>query len=61
MIHCKIDKIGAKCILYAENAPTMHTFEYLVLGSNSKYPYLLGFDSNIVPNSCNFDISVISL
>ena len=43
-------KIGAKCILYVENAPTVHTFEYSVLGSYSQYPYVLGFDSNLVPN-----------
>ena len=60
-MHCKVGKIGAKCILYAKKAPTIHTFEYSVLGSNSQYPYLLGFNSNLVPNSCNFNISAISL
>ena len=53
--------MGAKCILHAENAPTIHTFEYSVIGSNSQYPYLLGFNSNLIPNSCNFNISVTSL
>ena len=60
-IHCKIGKIGAKCILYAENAPTIHTFEYSVLGSIRQYSYLLGFDSDLIPNSCNFNISVVYL
>ena len=47
-IHCKIDIIGASCILYARNAPTIPTFEYSVLESYSQYPHLLGFDSNLI-------------
>ena len=51
-IHCTVCEIGAKCILYARNAPTTHIFEYLVLRSNCLHPYLIGFDSNLVPNKC---------
>ena len=47
--------------LYARNAPTVPAFEYSVLESYRKYPYLLGFDSNLVPNLCIFNISAISL
>ena len=43
-----------KVFYMLEDAPTTHTFEYSVLGSNRQYPYLLGFDSNLIPNSCNF-------
>ena len=34
----------------AENAPTAHSFNYLTININSQDPYLLGFDSNLVPN-----------
>ena len=34
----------------AENAPTAHIFNYLTININSQGPYLLGFDSNLVPN-----------
>ena len=34
----------------AENAPTAHIFNYLTININSQNPYLLGFDSNLVPN-----------
>ena len=60
-IHCTVCLIGANCILCAKNAPTTPIFEYSVLKSNCSHPYLLGFDSNLVPNMCNFDISAVSL
>ena len=59
-IHCTVCVIGANHILYAKNAPTAPIFEYLVLRSNCLYPYLLGFDSNLIPNMHNFNISAIS-
>ena len=34
----------------AENAPTAHIFNYPTININSQDPYLLGFDSNLVPN-----------
>ena len=47
----KIGKIGAKNhISCAENAPTAHIFNYPTIDINSQHPYLLGFDSNLVPN-----------
>ena len=39
-----------KHISHAENAPTAHIFYYLTIDINSQHPYLLGFDSNLVPN-----------
>ena len=57
----QVGKIGAKCILYARNVPTVHTFKYSVFGSYRQYPYLLGFDSNLIPKSCIFNISATSL
>ena len=48
-ICCTVCVIGAKHILYARNAPTTPIFEYLVLRSNCLHPYLLGFDSNLIP------------
>ena len=60
-ICCTVCEIGAKCNLYARNAPTTPAFEYSVLESYSSYPCLLGFDSNLVPNSSIFYISAISL
>ena len=53
-ICCTVCEIGAKCNLYARNAPTIPTFEYSVLESYSSYPCLLGFDSNLIPNSSIF-------
>ena len=48
---CRIvGKTGAKHILLAENAPTAHIFNYPTIDINSQHPYLLGFDSNLVPN-----------
>ena len=47
----KIGKIGAKNhISCAENTPTAHIFNYPTIDINSQHPYLLGFDSNLVPN-----------
>ena len=55
-IHCTVCVIGAtKRILYAKNAPTAPIFEYLVLRSNCLHPYLLGFNSNLIPNMSIFD------
>ena len=34
----------------AENTPAVHIFNYLTIDVNSQHPYLLGFDSNLVPN-----------
>ena len=34
----------------AENTPTPHIFNKLTIDINSQHPYLLGFDSNLVPN-----------
>ena len=39
-----------KHISLAENAPTAHIFNYPTIDINSQDPYLLGFDSNLVPN-----------
>ena len=39
-----------KHISLAENAPTAHTFYHPTIDTNSQHPYLLGFDSNLVPN-----------
>ena len=39
-----------KHISCAENAPTAHIFNYLTINISSQDPYLLGFDSNLVPN-----------
>ena len=57
----QVGKIGAKHILHAKNEPTAHIFKHLICEMNSQHPYLLGFDSNLAPNSNNFIISVISL
>ena len=48
-------------ILHAKNAPTAHIFKHLIIGINSQHPHLLGFDSNLIPNSSSFIISAISL
>ena len=47
-----------KHISCAENAPTAHIFNYPTININSQDPYLLGFDSNLVPN---FNILVFQL
>ena len=60
-ICCTVCVIGANHILYAKNASTAPIFEYLVLRSNCLHPYLLGFDSNLIPNMHNFGFSAISL
>ena len=39
-----------KHISLAENAPTAHIFNYPTIDINSQDPYLLGFDSNLIPN-----------
>ena len=39
-----------KHISLAENAPTAHIFYYLTIDINSQHLYLLGFDSNLIPN-----------
>ena len=38
-----------KHISLAENAPTAHIFYHPTIDVNSQHPYLLGFDSNLVP------------
>ena len=40
-----------KLISFAENAPTAHIFYHLTIDMNSQDPHLLGFDSNLIPNS----------
>ena len=58
----KVGKIGAKNTFYMlKNAPTAHIFKHPIFGINSQHPYLLGFDSNLVPNSSSFIISAVSL
>ena len=39
-----------KHISPAENAPTAHIFYYPTIDTNSQHSYLLGFDSNLIPN-----------
>ena len=39
-----------KHISLAENAPTAHIFYHPTIDVNSQHPYLLGFDSNLIPN-----------
>ena len=39
-----------KHISCAENTPTAHIFNNLTIDIISQHPYLLGFDSNLVPN-----------
>ena len=39
-----------KHISHAESTPTAHIFNHLTTDVNSQDPYLLGFDSNLVPN-----------
>ena len=36
---------------HAENTPTAHIFHHLTIDMNSQHPHLLGFDSNLIPNS----------
>ena len=50
-----------KHILHVKNAPTAHIFKHPIIGINSQHPHLLGFDSNLVPNSSSFIISAVSL
>ena len=40
-----------KHISHAENAPIAHIFYHPTIDINSQHPHLLGFDSNLVPNS----------
>ena len=40
-----------KHISHAENAPTAHIFYHPTIDINSQHPHLLGFDSNLIPNS----------
>ena len=39
-----------KHITLAENAPVAHVSNNLTIGINSQHPYLLGFNSNLIPN-----------
>ena len=39
-----------KGIPNAENTPTAHIFYHPTIDVNSQHPYLLGFDSNLIPN-----------
>ena len=50
-----------KHILHTKNAPTAHIFKHPIIEINSQHPYLLGFDSNLIPNSSSFIISALSL
>ena len=50
-----------KHISHAKNAPTAHIFKHLIIKINSQHPHLLGFDSNLVPNSSSSIISAVSL
>ena len=34
----------------AENTPTAHILNYPTIDVNSQHSYLLGFDSNLIPN-----------
>ena len=45
-----IGKFGAETHQTAENAPVTHISNNPTIGINSQHPYLLGFDSNLVPN-----------
>ena len=47
-----------KHISLTENAPTAHIFNYPTIDINSQHPYLLGFNSNLIPN---FNILVFQL
>ena len=49
-IHCTVCIVGAKHILYARNAPTTPMIEYSLLRSNCLHPYLLGYNSKLIPN-----------
>ena len=49
-----------KYISDEEIAPTIHILKNVVVEINSQHPYLLGFNSNLIPNSSNFIISAIS-
>ena len=40
-----------KHISLAENAPTAHIFYHPTIDINSQHPHLLGFNSNLIPNS----------
>ena len=42
------------------NAPTAHIFYHPTIDINSQHPHLLGFDSNLVPNSSILPISAVS-
>ena len=39
-----------KHITPVKNAPTANIFNNLTIDINSQHPYLLGFDSNLIPN-----------
>ena len=47
-LHVKQEK---KHILPAETAPSAKIFKKPIMHIHSQHPYLLGFDSNLVPNS----------
>ena len=47
-----------KHISCTENTPTAHILKYPTIDINSQLPYLLGFDSNLIPN---FNILVFQL
>ena len=44
-------KLVQKHILPAETAPSANAFTNPIMHIHSQHPYLLGFDSNLVPNS----------
>ena len=50
-----------KHISHAKNTPTAHIFKHLIIEINSQHPHLLGFNSNLIPNSGISIISAVSL
>ena len=50
-----------KHISHAKNAPTACILMHPIIEINSQHPHLLGFDSNLIPNSSSFIISAVSL
>ena len=60
-INCTVCKICINYILQCKNAHNTHTFENLALRSNYSYPYSLGFDCKISPNTCTFSFTGVSL
>ena len=48
---CKIGKIGARTTFHVQKMHLLHIlFNYPTIDINSQHPYLLGFNSNLIPN-----------